>query len=92
MLPAIEDLRREMEAAAESEDFEEARRLRDQISLMRGGAPADLAKAAATSGIDRQRPGAMGLGTNHQRVTPPSDWVRPAKPDSMTHGRSRRKP
>ena len=75
-----------------AEDFEEARRLRDQISLMRGGAPADLAKAAGTAGIERQRPGAMGLGTNHQKVAPPPDWVRPAKPDSMTRGRGRRKP
>ena len=75
-----------------AQDFEEARRLRDQISLMRGGAPADIANAADTSGIERQRPGAMGLGTNHQRVIPPSDWVRPAKPDPMTRGRSRRNP
>ncbi len=91
MPKTIEDLRQQMEAAAEAQDFEEARRLRDQIGLMRGGAPADLAKVADTSGIDRQQPGAMGLGTNHQRVTPPPDWVRPAKPDPMTHGRSRRK-
>ena len=92
MPDTIDDLRHRMEAAAMAEDFEEARRLRDQISLMRGGASADYAKAADMAGIERQRPGAMGLGTNHQRVTPPPDWVRPAKPDSMTRGRSRRKP
>ncbi len=80
MPDTIDDLRRRMEAAAMAEDFEEARRLRDQISLMRGSASADYAKAADTSGIERQRPGAMGLGTNHRRVTPPPDWVRPANP------------
>lgn len=88
----IEQLRDLMEAAAQAEDFEEDRRLRDQISLMRGGATADLATSADTSGIDRQRPGAMGLGTNHQRITPPKDWVRPTKPDMMTRGRNRRRP
>lgn len=85
----IDALRRRMEAAAEALDFEEAKRLRDQISLLRGGASAGAAKDADTSGLSRQAPGAMGLGTSQQRVTPPAGWKPPRKPDPMTTGRSR---
>lgn len=83
----LERLRLEMEAAAAAQDYELARTLRDRISLIRGGASAKEAAAADTSGIDRQRPGAMGLGTSQQRVTPPKGWKPPAKPDPMTTGR-----
>lgn len=85
--PTIEDLRRQMEAAAERLDFEEARRLRDRISLLRGGAAeADV----DTSGLTRQQPGAMGLGTSQSRPERPAGWVPPKKPDPMTRGRGRR--
>jgi len=87
MAETIETLRQKMEAAAEALDFEEARRLRDRIALIRGGAtPAD-AEAADLSGLARQKPGAMGLGTSQQRVDPPAGWKPPPKPDPMTRGR-----
>ena len=47
MSKTLEDLQREMEAAARSLDFEEARRLRDRINLLRGGANAAEAAQAA---------------------------------------------
>jgi hypothetical protein len=87
----IETLRERMEAAARSLDFEEAKRLRDQINLMRGGATADEAARVDTSGLERQRPGAMGLGTSQQRLKPPAGWTPPRKPDPLTRGRGSRK-
>jgi hypothetical protein len=79
-----------MHAAAEALDFEEAKRLRDRINLIRGGATTDEAEQADVAGLLRQQPGAMGLGTSQQRVAPPKGWSAPAKPDPMTRGRSRR--
>ena len=87
MTDPSETLRQRMEAAAAALDFEEARRLRDQIMLIRGGATAADAEAADLSGVTRQRPGAMGLGTSQQRVEPPAGWKPPPKPDPMTRGR-----
>jgi hypothetical protein len=82
----LDDLRRQMEAAAAALDFETARRLRDRITLLRGGASAEDAARADTSGLERQMPGAMGLGSSQQRMTPPPGWTPPPKPDSMTSG------
>ena len=62
-------------------DFEEARRIRDRINLMRGGANATEAAEADTSGLVRQRSGAMGLGSSRQRPVTPPDWKAPPKPD-----------
>lgn len=90
MTETIDTLIRQMEAAALSQDYEEAKRLRDMISLMRGGATFEEAAAADVSGLDRPKPGAMGLGTSQQKVAPPSGWKRPHKPDLMTRGRSSR--
>lgn len=87
MTDTIEDLQRRMDAAASALDFEEARRLRDRINLMRGGASAVEAAQADTSDLVRQRPGAMGLGTSRQRPVPPPGWKPPTKPDLMTSGR-----
>ena len=88
MTDALADLQRRMDAAAAALDFETASRLRDEISILRGadgsGAPVD------TAGLVRQQPGAMGLGTSQQRMTPPPGWVRPKKPDPMTRGVSKR--
>lgn len=85
--PTMEELRRQMEAAAERLDFEEAKRLRDRINLLRGGAED---AGVDTSGLTRQRPGAMGLGTSQSRPERPAGWVPPKKPDPMTRGRRRR--
>lgn len=82
----IETLRLAMEAAAAAMDFEEASRLRDQISLLRASGGAGNVEDIDPTGLDRQRPGAMGLGTSQQRVTPPPGWIRPAKPDLRTNG------
>jgi hypothetical protein len=90
MTETIETLREKMEAAARALDFEEAKRLRDRITLMRGGASAEEADRADPSGLVRQQPGAMGLGTSQQRMTPPPGWQKPTKPDPMTAGRNRR--
>lgn len=87
----IETLQQKMEAAVRAQDFEEAKRCRDRISLMRGGVTADEAEQAETSGLERQRPGAMGLGTSQQRMSPPPGWRPPPKPDPMTAGRSNRR-
>lgn len=90
MNKTVDDLQSEMEAAARALDFEEARRIRDRINLMRGGADADEAAEADTSGLVRQQPGAMGLGTSRQRPVPPPNWKPPPKPDLKTSGRKRR--
>jgi hypothetical protein len=90
MPDTIETLHAKMEAAARALDFEEARRLRDMIGMIRGGATPDEADHAEFAGLTRQQPGAMGLGTSQQRVTPPAGWTPPPKPDPMTAGRSTR--
>ena len=90
MTTTLAQLQQRMEAAAEALDFEEARRLRDQINLLRGGAGPEQAEFADTAGLTRQQPGAMGLGTSQQRMTPPAVWKPPRKPDPMTKGRNRR--
>ncbi|HYJ84260.1 MAG TPA: UvrB/UvrC motif-containing protein [Allosphingosinicella sp.] len=91
MSDEIGDLRLRMEEAAAAMDFEEAKRLRDRIALIRGGASPQEAESADTSGLTRQQPGRMGLGTSQQQVTPPKGWTPPRKPDPMTRGRSRRR-
>lgn len=87
----LDELRRRMEQAAAAMDFEEAKRLRDRIALIRGGASLKEAESVDPSGLARQQPGSMGLGTSRQRVEPPAGWVAPPKPDPMTRGRSRRR-
>jgi hypothetical protein len=87
----LEQLRLRMEAAAAALDFEEARRLRDQLSVARGVlSPSDTADID-TTGLTRQKPGQMGLGTSQQRMFPPPGWRPPTKPDPLTSGHSRRK-
>ena len=84
MTTALETLRLRMEAAAEAEDFEEAARLRDQYSLLRGQPDAEIPDEMDTSRLHRQQPGRMGLGTSEQAVVPPPGWKRPKRPDPMT--------
>ena len=86
MEETIEKLQKEMEAAARALDFEEAKRCRDRISLMRGGATATDAAQADFARLERQQPGSMGLGTGQPRITPPQGWKPPPKPDPMTSG------
>lgn len=91
-MTAIEELRLAMERAAAALDFEEASRLRDQISVLRladGEAKVEV-EDIETSGLTRQQPGAMGLGTSRQTMNPPAGWVQPKKPDPLTANRSRR--
>ncbi|RYG86191.1 MAG: excinuclease ABC subunit B, partial [Alphaproteobacteria bacterium] len=45
---------------------------------------------ADTSGLVRQQPGAMGIGTSRQRPVPPPGWKPPPKPDLKTSGRRRK--
>lgn len=86
----IDELRLAMERAAAAMDFEEASRLRDLISLARlGGDEAQLGNMDPR-GLIRQQPGAMGLGTSQQTMSPPTGWVRPKKPDPLTTNRNRR--
>lgn len=91
MTQTIEDLQRAMDAAAAALDFEAARRLRDRIALIRGGADRDTADHADTSGLARQQPGAMGLGTSQSRPERPAGWIPPRKPDPMTASTNRRR-
>jgi hypothetical protein len=90
MTDTIEDLQRKMDAAASALDFEEARRIRDRISLIRGGASAAEVAQADTSGLVRQQLGAMGLGTSRQQPVRPPGWKPPPKPDLATSGRKRK--
>ena len=90
MTDSIATLHERMRAAAEVQDFEEAKRLRDRISLIRGGATPEEAEQAEGSGLIRQRSGAMGLGTSQQRVEPPVGWKPPAKPKPLTQRHRRR--
>ncbi|HEX8450411.1 MAG TPA: UvrB/UvrC motif-containing protein, partial [Allosphingosinicella sp.] len=46
MSDEIGDLHRRMEEAAAAMDFEEAKRLRDRIALIRGGASVEEARSA----------------------------------------------
>lgn len=88
-MTSIDALRREMEAAAEARDFALAARLRDQISILRGQPGSDAAPIDP-SGLTRQQPGWMGIGTSRQHYTPPPGWTPPPKPDPMTRGRKRK--
>ncbi len=85
----IDELERRMDEAARALDFEQARRLRDRLNLIRGGASVADTADGDTSGLARQQPGAMGLGTSQQRMRPPPGWKPPAKPDPMTTGKPR---
>jgi hypothetical protein len=86
----VEILQKRMDEAAAALDFEEASRCRDMINAMRGGATASEAEEASFEGLQRQKPGAMGLGSSQQRVSPPAGWRPPPRPDPMTAGRSKR--
>jgi len=90
MTDTIKTLQRRMDAAVLALNFEEATRCRDMINAIRMGATVAEAAEARLAGLERQQPGAMGLGTSQQRVTPPAGWQAPPKPDPMTSSRSLR--
>lgn len=84
----ITRLTAEMAAAAEAQDYERATVLRNEIAVLRQGT--DSADDAGDfAGLQRQQPGAMGIGSERPRRTPPAGWTPPAKPDLMT---GKRKP
>lgn len=68
----VELLTAQMLEAAETEDFEAAARLRNEIEQLKGPV------------VRKPPPGQMGLGTNIPVAAPPKGWVRPRKPDPMT--------
>ena len=77
-------LENQMRAAAAVGKFELAARLRDELKAL---LEADAAQAAGE--LYRQAPGAMGLGSSRQAVSPPPGWIPPPKPDLMTKVRSK---
>ncbi|MBE7219634.1 MAG: UvrB/UvrC motif-containing protein [Caulobacteraceae bacterium] len=87
----LEALRLRMEAAADALDFEEASRLRDRLSLLRGQPEAASSPEMDTARLARQQPDAMGLGTSDQKATPPPGWTPPRRPDPMTSGHKTRR-
>ncbi len=91
MSSALDDLRQRMAAAVEAMDFEQAARLRDQISLLQGQPDGVAPEVGEGSRLRRQEPGKMGLGTSDQRFVPPPGWKPPKKPDLMTNVKPRKR-
>jgi len=88
-IETIAELEQAMLDAAERNDFEAAAALRNQVLMRRqtdgeGGGDADYA------GLQRQQPGAMGIGTQHPRPARPAGWTPPKKPGPMTANTGRR--
>ena len=79
-------LSKQMQAAAERMDFEEATRLRNEMARLKGEAPVAPGDADTVT-VSQPPPGAMGLGTQVPVRQPPKGWVKPKKPDFMTKGR-----
>ena len=76
-------LEKQMQAAAEAMDFEEATRLRNEMARIKGEGPVE-ADDPETVTVSQPPPGAMGLGTQVPVRQPPKGWVKPKKPDLMT--------
>lgn len=83
-------LGKQMEAAAEAMDFEEATRLRNEIGRIKGEVPLQEGDPDTVT-VGQPPPGAMGLGTQVPVRQPPKGWVKPKKPDLMTKGGKGRK-
>lgn len=76
-------LEKQMQAAAEAMDFEEATRLRNEMARIKGEAPVQPGDPDTVT-VSQPPPGAMGLGTQVPVRQPPKGWVKPKKPDLMT--------
>jgi hypothetical protein len=76
-------LGKQMEAAADAMDFEEATRLRNEIARIKGERPVQEGDPDTVT-VGQPPPGAMGLGTQVPVRQPPKGWVKPKKPDLMT--------
>jgi hypothetical protein len=77
-------LEAEMTSAVESEDFERAAKLRDQIADLRGeGGPSLVRKPP-----DDQ----IGMGSGMPTVDKPKDWRPPKKPNPLTRNVKSRRP
>ena len=76
-------LEKQMQAAAEAMDFEEATRLRNEMARIRGEAPVQAGDPDTVT-VSQPPPGAMGLGTQVPVRQPPKGWVKPKKPDLLT--------
>ena len=76
-------LTKQMQAAAEAMDFEEATRLRNEMARIKGEAPVSEGDPDTVT-VGQPPPGAMGLGTQVPVRQPPKGWVKPKKPDLMT--------
>lgn len=85
----LAQIEREMLAAAERGDFESAAALRNQLLVLRH-ADEEGESNADYSGLKRQQPGAMGIGTQHPRPARPAGWTPPKKPGPMTTNSGRR--
>ena len=89
MREAIAEVEQAMLEAAERGDFEAAAALRNQLLVLRQ-ADGEGDEDADYAGLKRQRPGAMGIGTQHPRPARPAGWTPPKKPGPMTANTGRR--
>lgn len=78
MNPDTHDLELRRALASAAVDFEEAGRLCDQINLIRGSAIPKEAARADTSGLMRQKSGAMGSARANRRQSNRQDGSRSA--------------
>ncbi|KFC69777.1 UvrB/uvrC motif-containing protein [Devosia sp. LC5] len=79
-------LEKQMAAAAEAMDFEQATALRNEIARLKGEVPVVSEDGAVSVTVSQPPPGAMGLGTQVPVRQPPKGWVKPKKPDFFAKG------
>jgi hypothetical protein len=84
----LTSLTKQMQAAAEAMDFEEATRLRNEIGRLKGEGPVGEGDPDTVT-VGQPPPGAMGLGTQVPVRQPPKGWVKPKKPNLMTNVKPR---